>query len=630
VSRSVPRLRPASVWRWLAAISVAALVSLGVAAPVAATSTGPGGINFVFGTGLTVSGKITNAANVGAGGIDVAVCQDDPQNCGAGTITAADGTYTVPGLTSGTYYAMAIGESPRNYRNTWYAGASSTTDPGAATTFAVSTNTSGINIKLASGLTVSGTVTDGANPISGVFVDIGGNGSGSGTTDAQGHYTVGGLGPGSASMFVRPPFTSNYMPGFVIGGTVAEGFDSEPFDVSGDVTGQDVTLVSGNSISGHISGLTAAARVDAAGSAAGYSLDVAPNGDFIIPALWPDQPVQLIVEGPDDPTGIGGQFPVGVYDGTPNLNIDQSAAVTLDLSGGDITGLNLNAPLAASVHGNVTGEDAVALQGWITMCGDPGCVTSVLGTNGAYALVNVPDGSYTLYVVAAEHEGGYVTATGVSPNVGDADPVVVSGGDVTRDVVVPVGYTISGHVSGPSGQAITGAPVSASRTNGALAASALTDASGNYTIRGLSSGDYNVFANHPDDSNYIDYFYWNPSGNTPDYSQAGVITLPATATFITGTTPTNGATSVARTASMSVTFSDAVLGPSVTTVWLHELGSTKHIVATVTYDASTHTVVLTPKTRLRGKTTFVFEVSGITAADATPIAPISLQFTTRR
>jgi hypothetical protein len=616
--------------RWLASLLVGLLGAGVIASPVAATSPNPGGINFTLPTGFQVSGKITNAAGVGVGGIDVSICPDDPQNCQVDTTSAGDGTYKIGGLTPGTYFVMAIGESPRNFRSTWYAGATSTADPTAATSFNLTGNVSGINVKLVSGFTVSGTVTDGSNPVAGVDVDVSGTGSYSALTDAQGHYTVGGMGPGPASMFVRPPFTSNFMPGQVFGGTVVEGFDYDYFDISGNVTGRDVALVSGETISGHISGLTSPARVVAAGSSAGYSLDVAPSGDFLIPALWPDQPVQLIVEGPDDPNGIGEQFPVGVYDGTVNINPDQSTAVNIDMSGGDVTGLNLTAPVTASVDGHVTGDDATTVHGWITLCGNAGCATSALGTDGAYALVNVPDGSYTLYLVATDHERGYVTATGISPNFEDADLVTVSGGDVTRDVVAPAGFSLSGHISGPSGEAIGNAPVSVSFSSGALSASAYTDTAGDWVIMGLVAGDYTVQANAPDGSNYIGFLYWNAAGNTTDYAQASLITIPAATTFITGTNPVTGATGVSKSVVPSVQFSDAVLGVSGTTVWLHALGSTKPIAGTVTYDAIHHVASLSLKAKLHGKTAYVLEVSGVTDTGSATLQPLSVQFTTSK
>ena len=618
-------------WRLPAALIAGLLGVVAVVTPVAATSPNPGGINFTLPIGFQVSGKITNAANVGVGGIGVGICTGDPNNCAGMVQTAADGTYTIRGVVAGSYYAFAIGETQRNYLNTWYAGASSVTDPTRATTFTVSGNVTGINITLVSGFTVAGTVTNGSVPAPNVEVDIDGyTGGGSARTDASGHYVVGGLNPGFYTTFVRPPVGSIYMAGYVSGGTVVEGFSGDQFQVSGNVTGNNVTLVSGNTLSGHLTGLSRPATVTAINDFSGYSIDVAANGDFAIPALWPDVQVQLIVnEKPSNPGD--GQFPLGVYDGTSILNLDQSTAVNIDMSGGDVTGLNLTVPGRSSLQGHITGADALPVMGTATLCGPGGCGFETIGQGGAYAFWNLPDGSYSMYVSTMDHESGYVTATGVSPNQSDADPITIAGADVIRDVAIPAGYSISGRVTGPAGEPVASASVTASDTTGAIGGGAQTDANGYYTIHGLLPGDFNVSAGSPDGSAYVPgQYYWTLSGTTADYASAGVVTVPATATFITGTNPANAATSVSKSVVATVQFSDAVLGVSGTTVWLHALGSTKPIAATVTYDSVHHVASLTPKARLHGKTVYVLEVSGVTDTASVALQALSVQFTTSK
>jgi hypothetical protein len=544
--------------------------------------------------------------------------------------TAADGTYAIKGVTAGTYYAMAIGESPRNYLNTWYAGASSVTDPALATSFSVSGNVTGINIKLASGLTVAGTVTNGSVGIANVQVSIGGPSSQSAMTDGSGHYVVGGLTPGFYSMFLRPPAGSIYMAGNVAGGSVVEGFEGDQFQVAGNVVGADATLVSGNTLSGHIAGLTRPATVAAINDFSGYGLDVAANGDFSIPALWPDVQVELLVSEQNG-NGIDQQFPIGIYDGTSTLSIDQSAGVNIDMSGGDVSGLNLTAPLTPSIQGHITGADALPVTGWATLCGPDGCGQVVIGSGGAYAFWNLPDGSYWIYVSSSEHESGYVTVSGVSGNQADADPIVVSGANVTRDAVIPVGYSISGRVTERGGAPVAGADVTALFSTGEFGSGGETDPAGYYTIHGLRPGDFIVGASGPQGGPYLPgQYYWTANGATTDFSAAGLITVPATATFITGTYPEAGSTGVSKSVVATVQFSDAVMGVSGTTVWLHALGSTKAITATVTYDATHHVASLTPKAKLHGKTAYVLEVSGVTDTASVALPPLSVQFTTSK
>jgi len=619
--------------RWAVALSIGLISALALASPVAATSPNPGGINLSLPIGFLVSGKVTNGSNVGVGGISIQICKDSLDFCAIGDLTAADGTFTLHGAPAGTYFATADGDSARNVITTYYAGSASTTDPNQATSFAVSGNTTGINIQMVSGFTVAGTVRDGhGNPVPNVNVFVnGGTASGQAVTDASGHYLAGGLLPGPATESVRPPAGSPFMAGPIAGGTVIEGFEGgDVFDISGDTTGRDIALVTGNTLSGHISGLTRPSTVTAINDASGYGLDVAPNGDFSIPALWPDVQVQLLVQEANA-NGIDQQFPIGVYDGTSTLSIDQSTAVNIDMSAGDVTGLNLTAPSTPSIQGHITGADGAAVVGWASLCGDGGCGQSHLGAGGAYAFWNLPDGSYTMYVSSAEHESGYVTVSGVSHDQGDADPIVVSGSDVTRDVVLPAGYSISGRVTGPSGEPVASANVFAGFTSHEVGKSAIADGSGYYTIRGLIAGDYVIGANGSAGSDYIQgEHYWSPNGVISDYDTAGVVTLPATTTFITGTTPSNGATGVSKAVVATVQFSDAVLGVNGATVWLHPLGSTKAVAAVVTYDAIHHAVSLDPKAKLHGKTTYVLEVSGVTDTGSVAIPPLSIQFTTSK
>jgi hypothetical protein len=564
-------------------------------------------------------------------GLTVLLCRSTDDCSTASAETLADGSFTIRGVIAGTYVVAAYGESARNFVTTWFAGASSSTDPALATNVEVSANISGLGITVANGFTVSGTVRGpGGLPVPNVEVDVNGSGvGGQGFSDASGHYAAGGLTAGSYSQFVRPPSDSNFMPGSVLGGSVVEGFNADFFDMTGDLSGKDVTLVAGETISGNIRGLLRPATIQAAGSAAGFDFPIAFNGDFKISALWPDQPVSLVVQ--ERRLENDSQFPVGVYDGTSTLNLDQSMAASIDMSLGNVTGISARVPRSPSIQGHIVGADAAPVHGWIVLCGDGGCGQSSIGTSGGYAFWNLPAGAYTLYVVAFDHEQGYVTATGgVSRKIGNASPITIGKKDVVRDVTLPAGYTISGRVTGPAGEGLAGAAVYSAFTSHESGKSTLADSAGNYVIRGLSAGDYVVAESGAVVSDYLGNYLWAPGGATTDFDHAGVITLPSTSTFVTGTSPLNGATGVPRSVAPSVTFSDSVLNVGSTTVFLHILGSTSNVSATVTYEATSHAAVITPKTRLRGSTTYVFEISGVKAADSTPIPPFAVQFTTQK
>ena len=609
-----------------AAIVVAALLQLGIS-PVAGS--GVSGIDVVLPTGVTVSGTVTDSSSTPLAGIGVGVCRDDPGNCGGGAQTAADGSFTIHGLTAGTYFAGAFGDSSRNLVNTFYTGGGGSPNPADAVAFEVSGATTGIDITMSEGLTAQGTIRDpDGQPVAGVNVSFNGTGSGgSADTDALGHYFVGGLASGFYNVFVRPPIDSPFTVGSLSDGSIVEDFDSG-VSISGDTTDIDATLVRGRMISGNLAGRTRPGRVTAIDTMAGYAYDLAPNGDFTIPGLWPDQPTGLVFEEAD--SNFGGGFPIGVYDGTATLSIDQSTAAQIDLSGGDVTGLDLGVPVTPSVQGQLVGEDGGVPHGWISLCGNGGCGTTGIGASGEYALWNLPADTYTLRVTAFDYVDGYVTANGgVSTDVSNALSIVVASGNVTQDVTLPVGLTISGHVTGPLGEAVVGGSVSAFDQTVGFGRFATTDGNGDYVIRALQPGDYTLGFNGPDGGDYL-FGYWSETGYTPDFESAGVVHVAAPVPSITGTSPANGATGVSRSTWITATFSGPVLDVNKRTVWLHAADSSKRVDAKVVYDAATNTITLKPSAKLRALTTFVVEINGLTGGDGTALDPTSFLFTTGR
>jgi hypothetical protein len=361
---------------------------------------------------------------------------------------------------------------------------------------------------------------------------------------------------------------------------------------------------------------------------AGYPYDVPLSGDFSVPGLWPDQPT-ILVFGEVQAGGFDEQFPVGVYDGTANLNIDQSAAVQIDLSGGDVTGLALVASLPPSVQGHISGQNGITPHGWVTLCGDGGCASSDIHADGSYAFWNLPSGTYTMQVSSFDHVGGYVTAGGgVSANSADAAAITVSSSDLVRNVTLPEGFTISGRLTGPNDEPVVDGFASASSVDGGFANSAQTDANGDYVIRGLRAGDYRVRAGGPDTADYFSG-YWSPTGYTTDFEAAGIVHIASPAPTIVSTSPANGATNVSRDGRITVTFSAGVSHVTRATIRLHALGSATVLGGKVTYDGATHTATLRPD-KLKPLTTYVLEIDGVTGTDGTPVEPVSISFTTGR
>jgi hypothetical protein len=133
-----------------------------------------GRINAALTTGGSVSGVVTAAAGgVGLGGVCVQI--SDTAGAIASAVTSSDGSYTVSGLATGTYFVEFAppGCSFVPYLPQWYQGQSSylTANPVAVQAGQALT---GIGAALTAGGTITGTVTaaSGGAPLAGVCVQI--------------------------------------------------------------------------------------------------------------------------------------------------------------------------------------------------------------------------------------------------------------------------------------------------------------------------------------------------------------------------------------------------------------------------------------------------------------------------
>jgi hypothetical protein len=477
------------------------------------------------------------------------------------------------------------------------------------------------------GLTLSGTLVDdfGAGVEGIEVVASGPRFSGIDTTDGTGGYTITGLTAGFHRVEVRPPEESPFTQGTLFNGTVSPTEDQ--IELTGDLSGYDGTLIRGASISGTITGLSLPALIDVNGELAFRELPIEPGGSFVVPGMWPEQRVTLTVSEKQD--GSDSQFPVGVYDGSATLTIDQNAQATIDLSAGDVTGLVLAAPTTPKLTGAIVDEMGAAVEGSLSLCTDElGCGGTHLDADGSYALYNLPNATYKLFVSAFGRVRGYATAAGgITQDADQAGQISINGSNKTFDVVVPVGQSISGRITGPVGEPVVGASVSASADTSF--GSAITNSNGDYEITGLLAGDYLVYANAPEPPSPYLNGYWSLAGYTPDFGSADTVHLEPSAPEVVGTTPANGATGVARTVAVSVTYSASV-DVSGATVLLRQEGQPVLTQGLVSYNDPTHTLTFRPRGRLHGTATYRFEVSGVTGLDGAPVANASVSFTTRR
>jgi hypothetical protein len=99
---------------------------------------------------------------------------------------------------------------------------------------------------------------------------------------------------------------------------------------------------------------------------------------------------------------------------------------------------------------------------------------------------------------------------------------------------------------------------------------------------------------------------------------------------VLSTTPTNGATGIARGATVNATFSRAMDATTITATTFRLTGPSGQIAATVAYNAATTTATLTPSAPLAYNTSYTATITtGARASDGTPLAaPATWTFTT--
>lgn len=610
--------------RLLVLASVVALAALTPQAAIA-SPTGTENINLTLPSGLDLSGVVTDPNGDPIADVNVGICPDEFSCFAAAAISSGAGSYTVLGIVPGTYYLRT---DINGYVNVWLGpGGSSVTDFASAAAIEITQDVTGIDLQLEAGFSLSGTLFDpDSQPVAGIDVSVSGDGGGGqATTDENGAYTITGLLESWYTFEVRPPAGSPFTTGTVSNGAVIKEFEQGLF-LDGNVSGFDVELVEGRTISGTVTGLTQLANANV--SNGNYGVIIGEDGTFAIRGLWPDDLQQLFISH-EPVSNFDEQFPIGVYDGTSVLATDQSTAALIDTSAGDVDLGTLTAPTLPTITGTVVDDLGDPVPGWVTLCGEVGCASSDLASDGTYAFLNLPDSTFTMYISSGNHLDGYLTASGgVSREYEDALEIVVAGEDQVFDAELLIGMSVSGHISGAGGVALANVGVSVYSESLGYFGASVTDANGDYLITGLIEGDY-VMRAYPEGG---DYFagYWSYGGYVQNEEDADAFHVPMDLTVVDSSDPLDGATGVSRSVHPSVTFSGDVTNVSSATVQLHVQESTALLKGTVVYDAGTRTATFTPKTKLKGRTTYVLEVSGVLDTGGLPVPPVSVTFTTGR
>ena len=625
-------------FRWLRAIPVLALVWAVTAVPVTAADVQ--GIDAVLPRGLTVSGVVRDAGGNPVAGASVALC-DGPDGCYLGdSISDADGAYAIRGVDPGLYVVSALPPQDANLLRIWFGGeAGSVVDPSLAVGLDVAADVAAIDLTMPFGVRLTGHVrSPEGDPVAGVLmIPIGDTGFASPiASDANGLFQVVGLKPGATfRLEVRPPERGPYPRGYAADGSVQQEYGGSLYAVGdSDTDAGDITLVPGRTISGQLLGTDGAAvSVLAYGSSDGGTTDLDPFGHFVLRGIWPGEYTLLFIvtEGtPDD-----SMFPYGLYNGQDAALVSQyEPGMPVDLWSGDVAGISAPLPVLPAIDGTITDAAGPLGGARVAVCSpDYGCAYLTSASDGHYRAINLPDSSYTVQAGAM----GRVTAW-YAPGDSVVDPamassVVVAGSSISAiDVELPPGSAIRGHVTGPDGEPVSGANVTAIPESGGISefgpGGAITDADGSYALGGLVDGTYRVSFSGAVYSGYL-RGYWSPSGLTADYNAAGLVTIGAAGPVIVARSPESGASGVGLQAPVRMTFSVDVVGVSKATIELRNVRTGRVVKGSVRYSSKTLTATFRPEDELARFTTYEVVIRpGISDHSGNALAPESWTFRT--
>ncbi len=170
------------------------------------------GVNVKVPTGYSISGKITNTSGTPLAGVDVFASSATYSGSGS---TDASGDYTIKGLASGAYKLTVLPQTNQvgpnaSYKDGYYTSLNADHFTGAAasaSTISVGPTRTSVNIKVAIGHSISGTITDtSGTPLADATVSADNLGHRRiAKTDTSGKYTIKGLTGGSQTLRISAP-----------------------------------------------------------------------------------------------------------------------------------------------------------------------------------------------------------------------------------------------------------------------------------------------------------------------------------------------------------------------------------------------------------------------------------------
>ncbi|MFF2316417.1 carboxypeptidase regulatory-like domain-containing protein [Arthrobacter sp. NPDC058097] len=455
------------------------------------------GIDAALVKGASISGKVTVPAGVTLSGVSVSA-SGEGSPYGTHASLNADGTYKVKGLAAGSYKIHFT-----NYNSgaldEWY---NNVQTEAAATPIVLTAgqDKTAVDATLAKGATISGKVTlpAGVNAYNvnvGLYKAADGASVSSVQLNSDGTYALRGVPAGSYKLLFG---------GYSSSGLLARWYTNAislatatPVTVTDGqaLTGINATLLRGGEISGKITA-PAGTRLNASQMVATKTGTIDDSAVYGYVNTDGTYSIVGLETGSYKLRFLGGQSGAeDLWYGGSTAVTAKSVAVT---AGQAVTGADMAVVTGATISGNISGASA-----------QPGHLLSVLDSAGKlvkngysdeagnYSVVGLAAGSYKVAFNRSsgftQDEAQYYQNQPESAGAGQAQPIPLTAGQKVQNInaVLTAGGSVTGVVLDKAGKPVVNAMIQAYTPDGSLVTrTAGTNATGQYTLSGLSTGNY--------------------------------------------------------------------------------------------------------------------------------------------